>query len=73
MQVKTYETRLRATLAAKFPNPTFEQARQLEQRIGQLIAQYRARLAARAESVKRYYHQPQTPTQTIDKEITRER
>ena len=72
MQVKTYETRLRATLAAKYPNLTPAQARRLEQRIGQLVAQYRVGLAARAQSVKRY-QQPQTRTQTQDKEIGRER
>ena len=72
MQAKAYETRLRATLATKYPNPTPAQARQLEQRIDQLVAQYHARLAAQAEGVKRY-DQPQTPAQTQDKEITRER
>ncbi|MGA8656268.1 MAG: MobF family relaxase, partial [Chthoniobacterales bacterium] len=72
LQVKSYETRLRTTLATKYPNLTPAQARQLEARVGQLVAQYRAGLAARAQSVKRY-HQPQTRTQTQDKEITRER
>jgi AAA domain-containing protein len=72
MQVRSYENRLRATLATKYPNPTPAQARQLEQRFDQLVAQYHARLAAKAEGVKRYY-QPQTPAQTQDKEITRER
>ena len=45
-------------------------ARQLEQRIDQVVAQYHARLAAQALSVTT---SPQTRTQTHDKEITRER